>query len=369
MLDDIPTSLDFTEDEWSRLNDEHDRDDIIKWMLKIIRKNDIPFPQTEYTEDEIRDSFKKLQDYDMNKLMKKDEYSFKFDIDKKWDKSMGVLWGASNVGNVSSNYFHEKVRFNVNRLGRLRPNYVWSKDDQLFGTMKSLWSFKFKSIGIKEMKSMFRLGMYQAGQFKVVTAKAIYDYFQAENIADMSMGWGDRLAGFNASKYGKYYYGTDPNTLNYNNYHTQHDFYNTGKEIDIHCEPSEDLTKPPKHEIDLSFTSPPYFNREQYVDEDTQSFARYRTIESWLNDYMFKTIKQQWKYIKSGGIFAINIADILNNGKWVNICDPINEFINTIDGSKYLGHMGMKISKRPTARLRKEISGSLAEPIFVWQKA
>ena len=370
MLDDIPTTdeLKFTEDEWSTLNDEYERDDIINWLIKTIRKNDIPFPQTVYDESQVAQSFKKLQDYDISKLIKRDEYGFKFDIDEKWDTTMGILWGASNVGNVSSNYFHEKVRFNVNRLGRLRPNDVWNRDDRLFLTMKSLWSLKFKSIGNSELKSMFRLGMYQAGQFKALTAKGMYDYFQAENIADMSMGWGDRLAGFNASKHGKYYYGTDPNTLTYNNYHRQHDFYDTGKEIDIHCEPSEDLTKPPKHSIDISFTSPPYFNREQYVDEDTQSFMRYVTIDSWLSDYMFKTIKQQWNYIKSGGVYAINVSNILNKGEWVNICDPINEYLNTLDGSKYLGHMGMKISKRPSIQLRKDVDCSLAEPIFVWQK-
>jgi len=364
----ITSEININEHEWTELNNKYDKETIKNWLVQIIRYNNIPFPQTIYSIDQVKEDFLKLCEFDTQKIISDEIFDIKQPLEKKWDKRINLLWKQSYIGNKSSNYFHEKTRFNVKRIGREYPHDVWNNDVRLKLLMNSFWSMKYKKIGKAEMKSLFRLGMYQAGQFRTTVAKGIYDYFKAKNIFDMSMGWGDRLAGFNSSKYTKNYIGTDPNTLTYNNYQKQHEFYNTGKTLIAYNKPAEELTELPDIPIDLCFSSPPYFIKEQYSSESTQSCNRYKDLKSWLNNFLFKTLLYQYECLKHDGILAINITDVIIKGEWQEICSPMIEYILSLNNMKYLGFMGMKISSRPALKTRKIIKGSLAEPIWVFKK-
>ena len=48
-----------------------------------------------------------------------------------------------------------------------------------------------------------------------------------------------------------------------------------------------DYSKYENH-FDTIFTSPPYFNVEKYSDEDTQSYVRYKNIDSWNKNFLHK---------------------------------------------------------------------------------
>ena len=79
-------------------------------------------------------------------------------------------------------------------------------------------------------------------------SKIIYDMFKSENILDFSMGWGDRLAGFYASEYGKHYVGLDPRGENHPIYKEQSEFYEKhlgffehDRKSEFHCSPAEDF--------------------------------------------------------------------------------------------------------------------------------
>ena len=53
--------------------------------------------------------------------------------------------------------------------------------------------------------------------------------------------------------------------------------------------------------FDLSFTSPPYFRREIYSDEPTQSCNRYTTPESWRDGFLLPAMRLQASVLKAGG--------------------------------------------------------------------
>ena len=59
--------------------------------------------------------------------------------------------------------------------------------------------------------------------------------------------------------------------------------------------------------------------------------------------------------VKRGGYVMINISDVYTNSKWstergwLEICNPMNDFMDTFKDSEYRGCIGMELSKRPNS--------------------
>ena len=211
---------------------------------------------------------------------------------------------------------------------------------------------------------------------------------------DFSAGWGDRLAGFYCGETTSHYVGIDPNTLNHPNYERQVEFYKKHqtlfeeeKKVDLVCEPAEDVDYS-KYEnyFDTIFTSPPYFNVEKYSDEDTQSYVRYKNIDSWNKNFLHKAIGKMIPTLKKDGILAVNIADVYSakDKDYFDICNPMNDFIKS-QGLKYEGCIGMEMTKRFNSggagnakseyfeehlreKTKDTVDVAFGEPIWIWRK-
>ena len=160
--------------------------------------------------------------------------------------------------------------------------------------------------------------------------------------------------------------------------------------------PAEDFEYTPDM-YDTVFTSPPYFGVERYSYDDTQSWVRYKTIDEWNDKFLQTTIKKLWGSIKSGGYLLVNISDVYassgakqkkmgTNGKhWLEICNPMNDFVSTFTDSEYQGCIGMEMAKRPNSggagtaaedRFKDETrelaeqtkDKTFCEPIWIWKK-
>ena len=203
------------------------------------------------------------------------------------------------------------------------------------------------------------------------------------------------MAGFYCGETTKSYVGIDPNTLNHPNYKRQVEFYKENqtffeepKEVEFICEPAEDVDYS-KYEnyFDTIFTSPPYFNVEKYSDEDTQSYIRYKDIDSWNKNFLHKTIEKIIPTLKKDGILAINIADVYDakNKTYFDICNPMNDFIKS-QGLEYYGCIGMEMTKRFNSggagnakseyfsedlkdKTKETENIAFGEPIWIWKKA
>ena len=128
--------------------------------------------------------------------------------------------------------------------------------------------------------------------FKAQNAKAIAEHLLVlwGRVYDYSCGYGGRLLGIVPSNFKYDYIGVEPNTetVKYLNYLNDIIDEATGVRGTIVQSVSEEYQ--PK-DIDLAFSSPPYFNLEKYSDEETQCMVRYKTEDEWFEGYVTPTIE------------------------------------------------------------------------------
>jgi hypothetical protein len=173
--------------------------------------------------------------------------------------------------------------------------------------------------GIRKSIKMFT-GTQAVSNFRPTAAAAIYEELLPTGGVtwDMSMGWGGRMLGALACEKVTKYIGCDPETRTFAGLERLRDDIkrlvpNRKLEIEIHCcgsETAQIKAALPESGVDLCFTSPPYFDCEKYSDEPTQSWVQFKTTDAWLTDFMGSTMDNCWHALKSGGIMAINIADV-----------------------------------------------------------
>jgi len=259
----------------------------------------------------------------------------------------------------------------------------------------------------------FRIGYIQpAVNFPPTTAKYLYERFTEDikdqeviNIYDPSAGWGGRILGAMGVRDDRriHYVGTDPNPDNflddgaYSNYASVADFYNTktyrgnpffsetntyeifqeGSEV-IHVHPD---FKKYKGKFDLIFTSPPYFNREAYSEDENQSYKKFgSSYESWRHGFLAPTLETCAEYLKEGRYLLWNVADLLVGGKYLPIeqdsidilelCGMIYKYklkmaLEGMPGQNRVGEDG-----KPKCKNYCMVNGKYYkyEPIFVFQK-
>ena len=190
----------------------------------------------------------------------------------------------------------------------------------------------------------FRIGYTQpAVNFPPLTAKALYERFTQGlddvKIYDPSSGWGGRILGAMGVKDDRsvHYIGTDPNPDNFfddgtSKYSSVADFFNsktyrgnaffsTKNTYEIYQQGSEEIQHDEdfqrhRGQIDLVFTSPPYFNREVYSEDENQSCKKYgSSYESWVDGFLRPTLSTCAEWLRSGGYLLWNIADLRMENK------------------------------------------------------
>jgi hypothetical protein len=195
---------------------------------------------------------------------------------------------------------------------------------------------------------VFRLSCGQpAVNFPALTAKWIYENYTSHiqqdeplHIYDSSAGWGGRIIGAMSSRKKTHYIGTDPNPDNFipelgiSRYEYVAKFYNDkcvddfsdtftkffdvkkqGNTYELFQDGSELIQNNPrfqkyKGKLDISFTSPPYFNREQYSQDEKQSFKAYGEYEDWRDNFLRPTLTTIYEYMKNDRYILWNIASI-----------------------------------------------------------
>ena len=195
---------------------------------------------------------------------------------------------------------------------------------------------------------VFRLSCGQpAVNFPALTAKWIYENYTSHidtdeplHIYDSSAGWGGRIIGAMSSRKKTHYIGTDPNPDNFidelgiTRYEYVANFYNKNcvddysdklasffdvkpqsNTFEVFQDGSELIHNNPefqkyKGKLDISFTSPPYFNREQYSQDEKQSFKAYGEYEDWRDNFLKPTLTTIYDYMKNDRYILWNIADI-----------------------------------------------------------
>ena len=350
--------------EWKKLNKSHSKEEIKKIISDAIEENDLPLPMREIKKRDATEGFQKLLSLDTSEIVTNESWFTRYD----YKYPLGdILFGCSNIGNKASDYYQQSNRWLCDSINAPSPYRTWATEKFRLTLLNALWTLKCEEVNSKVLRTCIGLRKYIASQFRPSTAKAIYDHFGAKSILDFSSGWGDRLCGFLASD-AESYVGIDPNERLFSQYDQMIEHLGAGnKEIKLINKCAEDTTLG-KRRFDLVFTSPPYFNIERYTQEDNQSFKKYRKIENWLESFLFKAIDLSWKHLKPDGCLVINVSDVYSNHTINKICDPMNDYISSLDGASYLGCYGYQMRTRPNSGALKGKTGKFAEPMWIWKK-
>jgi hypothetical protein len=383
--------------EWLTFTAQHAKEDVKLALAEYISKNNIPFPSKIFEQSAFETTFdrfcrtSRLGEYkDFATVLEKAEYKYPYS-----DNPLGVI-DKSHVYNIVSNYFQQENRMRCGSNLVDGPWDIWHDKAKL---EKMNWHFWRKGalgnddVCAASFRSAFRIGTYTATQFKPSVAKALYEKHNAVNVLDTSCGWGDRLAGFYATKCTNRYVGCDPNPEVFETYKQQcleyerllgntpvltessHYFKCQGvKVVEIYNLPSEDVDwSLYQNTFDFYFTSPPYFETERYGASTAkiteQSWSRYPTFDSWKNDFFFKVNRMVWNTIKHDGYMMINIIEPrIHNGKRLMLCDDMVDDILTYPDSNYLGKIGMRMQARPHSIINTDKNSIFVEPIWVFRK-
>jgi SAM-dependent methyltransferase len=187
------------------------------------------------------------------------------------------------------------------------------------------------------------------------------------NVYDYSCGYGGRLLGIGASNMKYNYIGVDPNTetVKYLNYFNECIEEAVGVRGTIIQSVSEEYQPT---DIDLAFSSPPYFNLEKYSDEDTQCMVRYKTLEEWFSGYVEPTMENIYKGLNREGLFATNIADYKTYGN--KEYKVVEDWISTAEriGFKHVTTIKMMLNTRPGVGNQKLAGREKYEGVYVFRK-
>lgn len=354
--------INIPEEEWTKIKEEYDKQEVIDTFASVISKGYIKMPLTDISLEEALLAEKELSEQDF--FIKEGEFYTRYE-----DSSLlsGSYFDETNKYNVTSNYFHQYNRFMCDSINSPSPYRIFHNEKFAKSMCGALFSLKCKKVDMQSLYSCLALRKYIASQFKPSVAKAIYDYYKAENIVDLCSGWGDRLAGFYASKYGKSYFGIDANKSLQEGYNQQIKEYSKlfpSKEAHIIYGATED-TEIILPKCDFIFTSPPYFGIEKYSKDEKQSYLRYRKIDKWLEGFLFPIIKKSFDSLVANGHLVLNISDVYMNHQVNQICKPMVEYAEKI-GFKLEAIHGMKMAKRVNSKSDRQ--GIFCEPIYVFSK-
>lgn len=156
-------------------------------------------------------------------------------------------------------------------------------------------------------------GVQAAANFRPGFALYLYKRFAPHGavVLDTSTGYGGRLVGFLASSASRYI-GVDPNTVTHRGNLRLAVDYLASDRVELINLPAEDVP----HELlkgrcDFAFTSPPYFQKEHYSDEETQSCNRYDSGDAWRVGFLRPMLELQFAALRAGSHNVVNIADVI----------------------------------------------------------
>jgi len=212
--------------------------------------------------------------------------------------------------------------------------------------------------------------------FKPVIAKFIYNTHVPKNgkVLDPCSGYSGRLIGCIASNKNILYHGIDPDSRTalgnmrcasffnsqYNNDIYDNKMYKFRFRFDLNCA-EEIMPDIKENDYDLVFTSPPYFNIEQYSNEVSQSFKKYSNYQDWLNKFLFIIVNESYRILKNSGKLILNVKNLPDQKIADDLCNYCEE--KWILEKTYQ----MRLSNSEFHRKEGEKAFHL-EPIFVFKK-
>lgn len=294
---------------------------------------------------------------------------------------------GKSTSKISIHFFREEQYKAKNARATYAPAEVLASDELLeiaFDKIDSKPDYynadsdykNFVSFITNEASFTSKVAIFSANLARKIYEKYCPNFYA--NVHDSSCGWGNRCLGAIASKYQYNYYGTDPNSGLHQHYNDQADFVRdtlrTDNITDFRCQGSEIFVPEWEGKMDISFTSPPYFNTEKYSSELTQSAAKCANYYSWRDDFMRPTIKNVYRYLKPGAYYLLNLKNLtpafgsfpaLND--WAIVAQQEGFILEDMEVMYYQSSRQFGTSKKTGKKREVNFTGD-KEPVLVLRK-
>jgi ParB-like nuclease domain len=272
----------------------------------------------------------------------------------------------------------QRHRFEATAEGMIPPLEAFNDDERL----KHGIALAIKYNGTCTDGSMRSLiGLVKRAQacsnFRPGFASYMYRRFcpPGGRVLDTSTGYGGRLVGAISSCVVAEYVGIDPNPPTAEGNRRLLRFLGFDRFATLIQQPAEDvrLDAVGAASCDFAFTSPPYFRKEHYSDDDTQSWKRYPEPDAWREGFLVKMIRLTHDALKPGAHCAVNIGDVLVGG----IRHPLGEW--TVAAARRVGLEHVATLDFPMTRRFGSGDGGVfqragakdevaTEPVFVFRR-
>ncbi len=245
----------------------------------------------------------------------------------------------------------------------------WKKEDYRQLVFRNMLNLKMGS-GENDVFQAIRVGLYFPSNFRPSIAKEIYNTYgmKKHTVLDFSSGFGGRFTGFWASD-AIHYIGVDPNSALVEPYQKLMAWLKTNypkiwKSYEFLPYPAEDVDYSGlKGEVGLVFTSPPYFDTEQYSKEETQSYKRYDNVIRWRKGFLKPVLQKMSDILVKGDYCIINICDSVSRN--YKLCDYMCKFMEKELGFEVLPALKMLLAARPGVNMIKK---RVAEPMWIFRR-
>lgn len=233
-------------------------------------------------------------------------------------------WENNEELNNVTDYFSEIVRIQCRFKDSISPFDYWC---QYHNDITNMSIKRYGEINIKFIRDIMYENVKFCNNFRISVALTIFKLFKAKKVLDPSAGWQDRLIGAIAHNVEKYV-GVDPNEKLRPCY---------DKILETLIEPDKrknyvlitdgfEMADIPKDDYDLVFTSPPFFDLENYSDSIKDSVNAYKTIDSWYNNFLLVLLKKSYDNLIIGGHLVLYIAESSN----VRYIDKMLKYMNNL---------------------------------------
>jgi 16S rRNA G966 N2-methylase RsmD len=237
---------------------------------------------------------------------------------KEWNANVNEIASTQRIGMKLCEHFFPNFYDIQNKKGDSFKS-LW-KSDKLEKVLR--WNRKSHSTPyLSELRRgiYFNYGLAKSTMYRPQMSKMVVTNLGAKRVLDPCAGWGGRMLGTIAA--GAEYVAFEPNSETYEGLLNLSKFLGIQDKVRIIKDSALEMDKYDIGEFDLILTSPPYFDLEVYIDEDTQSIKGCDTYQMWLDRFLKPLIQLSLTHMKEDGWSCWNVHNV---GKMKMIDDVKN---------------------------------------------
>lgn len=336
---------------------------------------DYPFTNKWVSEEELRETFEDLKNFDMKPVIKNAEVPLGLlELDKYPERmivSQAFITGDKFEKLVD--YFQEPVRSKCNRRG-----FPSSYKNFYDPSASWKWAKKYKDIAPtwdeppspklwKEIATDMRATIkHDCDLMAAGMIKKLINEFVPHHILMPTGGWGDAIIASLASDIERLT-AVDPHEAAVKNWEKMLEFYqpqfpSDSVEVDFIVSPFQTAEIPIIESSDVGYdmiySSPPYFVSEEYGKDRGQSYLSNPALDDWIENFLIFSFNKAWATLRSGGHMAIALNDIWYEGEPLHFVERFHDWMETVEDAEYL----------TTWAFKKYEHHSKYQPIFIWRK-